>query len=555
MRPAGAHRLTARACATIALALLVVLPVVSRADTVASLLGNFTINQYCGLRLGADDARLRYTVVFGQLPALRELHVADTDGDGVTTQAERDAYVAHLAPTFADHLRLAVDGAPVPLRVTHWTTSLPTEQGGFSLRFDVDFVGSLPRSVAVGQHALALANDNFPGRFGWQEIVVEPSSGVSVFATDAFSTSLTADLTEALAALPPGGPLSERAIHLSFTRGAAPAGAQLIAARAGTPPAQARASTGFGTGDATWLNRQTRRLVDLISTRSVAPSIALLALLAAAFLGALHAFSPGHGKTIVGAYLVGSRATLRHAAFLGATVTITHTIGVFALGFATLFASRYVVPERLFPLLSLLSGLLVLGMGVALVVRRWPAARELWTRRPLRTASAYRMIANQPSRRFVMAYPGDGYRSASHRHDLHVHGDHHHSHGALVHSHGGRAHSHLPPGAAGDDVSWKSLLALGVSGGLVPCPSAMVLLLAAIALNKTAYGLALVLAFSVGLAATLIAVGIVFLYARNRIGSRVSVGRFARLLPLSSAAFITLIGAVLCYAAIASTPF
>src|ERR1700683_4791310 len=112
------------------LAALALAPLSARADTVASLLGNFTVNQYSGLTLSADAIDVHYAVVFGQLPALRELHLADADGDGVTTQAERDAYVERLAPSFAKELKVTVDGSPVPLHALHWTSSLPTEQGG-----------------------------------------------------------------------------------------------------------------------------------------------------------------------------------------------------------------------------------------------------------------------------------------------------------------------------------------------------------------------------------------------------------------------------------------
>jgi len=121
---------------------------------------------------------------------------------------------------------------------------------------------------------------------------------------------------------------------------------------------------------------------------------------------------------------------------------------------------------------------------------------------------------------------------------------------ATLHSHGGGPmHSHLPPGAAGEKISWRSLLALGISGGLVPCPSAMVLLLAAVALNKTAYGMLLVVAFSVGLAITLTLVGLIFLYARNRFQKPSSETRWTHVLPVLSAATITLLGAVLCFGA------
>ena len=124
-----------------------------------------------------------------------------------------------------------------------------------------------------------------------------------------------------------------------------------------------------------------------------------------------------------------------------------------------------------------------------------------------------------------------------------------------MHSHGGSVHSHMPPGASGEKVTWRNLVALGVSGGLVPCPSAMVLLLAAIALNKTAYGLLLVIAFSLGLAATLTAVGLAFLYARNRIGAIRSGAPWQRWVPVASAGVITVVGAAMCYGALVAAPF
>jgi ABC-type nickel/cobalt efflux system permease component RcnA len=249
--------------------------------------------------------------------------------------------------------------------------------------------------------------------------------------------------------------------------------------------------------------------------------------------------------------------------FLGLTVTITHTLVVFAVGFATLFASRYVVPERLFPLLSVVSGMLVLGMGMALFRRRWCAMR-IAARRSAGTGSvlagAHRVAL--PYRTLETAMPaGAGGRS---RMLTHVHGHHHpHNHGdgahthhgALMHSHGGSMHSHLPPGVDGEKVSWRSLLALGVSGGLVPCPSAMVLLLAAVALNKTAYGLILVGSFSVGLAVTLVGAGFIFLYARHRLRGPLAHSQWLELLPVLSAAAIMIVGAALCYSAVSGTSF
>ncbi len=499
-------------------------PLVSRADTVASLLGNFTINQYCGLQLADDAVSVHYVVVFGQLPALRELHLADTNGDGVTSQAERDAYVQRLSPQFARALNVSVDGVAVPLHLTHWSSSLPTEQGGFSLRLDADFQGTVLQTGAGKVRSLRFTNSNYSGRVGWREISVQASADLQIFDADAYSDSLTHGLRDALQALPQGGPLNESAVDFSFTHGAPPAGSRALASRPGTSTsAAAPLSRSAPSREAAWLQNETQSLVKLISTPTVEPHVALLALLAALVLGALHALSPGHGKTIVGAYLIGSKGTAKHALFLGFTVTVTHTLGVFALGFATLFASQFIVPERLFPILSLLSGLLVFGMGLVLFAQRWRGAT--WSSLPRFT------VAYEPAR------PVYALRNYADDHD------------SQPHSHGGTIHSHLPPGADGSAVTWRSLLALGISGGLIPCPSAMVLLLAAVALNKTAYGLALVVTFSLGLALTLTGIGLAFLYA-SRLKIPSSAARWARVLPVLSAGVITAVGAVLCVGAL-----
>jgi nickel/cobalt transporter (NicO) family protein len=521
---------------------VIVTPLAARADTVASLLGSFTINQFCGVQLASTAVEVHYVVVFGQLPALRELHLADADGDGVTSQAERDAYIGKLAPGFAEGLAVRVDGVKVPLRATHWTSSLPTEQGGFSLRIDVDFAGTLPAGATDSTRTLEFANQNYAARMGWHEIVVKPVSGVQIFNTDAYSTSLTGGLSEALRSVPAAGPLDERTVHLSFGDNA-PLDAKLLSGRPGsgatmvssTPPASSGRAA--AKSESEWIATRTRQLVDALSGPNVQPRVALLALLGALLLGAVHALSPGHGKTIVGAYLIGSRGTPRHALFLGLTVTITHTLGVFALGFATLYASRYVVPERLFPILSLISAALVLGMGIVLLIQRGRIARQaLAEAPPLKTFQIVGSEVTAPSgTRGLIFAPASSYVDAT------------------MHSHGGGAmHSHLPPGASGEKITWRSLLTLGISGGLVPCPSAMVLLLAAVALNKTAYGMLLVVAFSVGLAITLTLVGVAFLYARNRFRRPGDGNRWAHLLPVVSACTIMVLGIALCVGALRS---
>jgi len=220
-------------------------------------------------------------------------------------------------------------------------------------------------------------------------------------------------------------------------------------------------------------------------------SVILLGMLAAFAFGAVHALSPGHGKTLVAAYLVGSRGTPRHAIFLGLMVTFTHTVSVFALGLVTLYLSRFVLPETITPILGAISGITIVWVGATLLYRRTLGR-------------------------------------------VHVHT------AGFAHHHGdGRIHTHVP-----EEMSVGGLIALGASGGLVPCPSALVLLLTSVSLGRVAFGLTLLVAFSLGLAVVLSAVGLVVLYARHLIpdGKNLMRGRIARYLPIASAAFIICVG-------------
>jgi ABC-type nickel/cobalt efflux system permease component RcnA len=249
---------------------------------------------------------------------------------------------------------------------------------------------------------------------------------------------------------------------------------------------------------------------------------AILTGLVVAFgLGAVHALSPGHGKTIVAAYLVGTRGTPKHAIFLGAMVTFTHTITVFLLGLTTLFLSRYILPEKIIPVLGAISGISIVWIGAILLYKRIQAARHF------------------------------GHEHTHHHHDHdHEHGhshDHHHHHHDHDHDHHdhdhAHAHSHVPEG----DISLGSLIALGASGGLVPCPSALVLLLSSIALGRIGLGLSLLVAFSLGLAGVLMAIGLIVLYAKHLLPDSQKTSRHPafRLIPVASAAIIVCVGIIM----------
>ncbi|HEY7390413.1 MAG TPA: sulfite exporter TauE/SafE family protein [Bryobacteraceae bacterium] len=249
-------------------------------------------------------------------------------------------------------------------------------------------------------------------------------------------------------------------------------------------------------------------------------------------LGAIHALSPGHGKTIVAAYLVGTRGTPAHAVFLGAMVTFTHTISVFLLGFITLFLSRFVLPEKIYPVLGVISGVSIVWIGAILLRQRLRAARG--------HAAHEHDHVHEHSHVHAHVHTHDHVHAHEHHHHEH---EHHHHHGPAAHDHGDdHVHSHIP-----DDVSLGSLIALGASGGLVPCPSAMVVLLSAIALGRVGLGLILLVAFSLGLAGVLMAIGLVVLYAKHLLpDSKKSAAHPAfRLIPVLSAGVIVCIGIIM----------
>jgi len=286
---------------------------------------------------------------------------------------------------------------------------------------------------------------------------------------------------------------------------------QRSASRAGEPATPPSIPTVESADPPLRANRQATprsALADLITVHDLRLSVVVFALAAAAVLGAFHALEPGHGKTVVAAYLVGSRGTAQHAVLLGLTVTASHTAGVYLLGAVALYASRYVVPERLYPWLGVFSGLVIAVLGFSLVLRRYAAAHH--------------------------HDHGHG-----HGHD----GDHHHHHGAGTHDDVHHHHDHHP---SEGPVSLPALVALGVTGGIVPCPAAVVVLLSALSLNRVGFGLLLIVAFSVGLAAVLITIGVLMVYARRAMARFSADGPLIRRwLPLASSAVITIVGVVI----------
>jgi ABC-type nickel/cobalt efflux system permease component RcnA len=439
------------------------------APAAAHPLGNFTVNHYTRIEIYGDRLRVRYVLDMAEIPAFPVLRALDGDGDGQPDERAAARYQQEAIERLRQGLRLEVDGQPAALRLTDSALSFPAGQAGLNtLRLS----GWFEAPVAAEQGAprdVRFTNANPGERPGWNEIVVWPAPGIRL----EHSTAPAHDQSDELRAYPEAlldSPLDERSAHFSF---------EVVTAQAAAPPlAAAEAPAG----------RAPDGLVQLIERESQNPLVAAVALAVAAAYGGLHALTPGHGKALVGAYLVGARGNARHALLLGLTVTATHTLGVYALGAASLLAAEYVLPERLYPILGAVSGGLVVVIGGRLFLTRLAEAR-------------------------------------------HGHG-HDHEHG----------HAHPP----GPGVPVRQLLALGISGGLVPCPSALLLMLGALALNRVAFGLWLTAAFSAGLALVLTTIGLL-LVSTGRLLARLRLfeGRARPVLAVSAAGALvmTLAGA------------
>ncbi len=444
-------------------------------------MGNFAICHYARLQADTRDIKVRYIIDMAEIPTLSEKETLDADHNGSISPAEKASYLAARAAQLASGVTLTLSGKPVALTLLGSELRLSPGAGGLeTLKMTLDWSAATP----AGAHDIGWEDRNYPSRTGWKEIVAANGDGVALQGASAYSL----DRSRGLSVYPPGVvPPQDTEAHFSTVPAAA------AAASSGAAPAAAQSGT------------PRDLFTQAIARRSLTPAALLLGVLLAFVFGAFHALSPGHGKTMVAAYLVGSRGTARHAVTLGLIVTVTHTLGVFALGLVTLFASRYVVPEKLYPVLSAVSGLAVFGVGVWLLVSR------------------------------LRGVPSGHHHTHDHDHHDHDHHDHVHGHGPGQHTHD------IPDGP----ITLRSLLALGISGGIVPCPSALVVLLSAVALHRIAYGMALITAFSIGLASVLIVIGLLVVSARHWFERFPAGEGLLRRLPLLSAAAITLIGVML----------
>jgi len=480
-------------------------------------LGNFTINHYAAIETKPAGLTVAYVLDMAEIPTFQEI--------GRLDEAGMARHMAERLGEWSHGLRVTEDGAAVPLSMRAARVACLPGAGGLPiLRVEED----LSASFAGGRRPVRVVyqDANFPERVGWKEIVItgQGIEASSAPAIDRGSNRLRAYPADLLKS--PPNDVAARFIVLPRRAGETSPGIASASASIGLDLSKCRAGSGVAGGSAdrsggpTYLAESTAfgALFNRLADGRLSFEVLAIALLGAFALGAYHALTPGHGKAILAAYFIGSRGTPAQAALLGTVVTLTHTTGVFLLGFATLAASRYVVPEKLYPWVSALSGVILLGVGASLFWRRLTALK-----RPPHLAH------------------GHG-------------GDHHeHNHPHHDHAHGHAHHHHLP---AGETVRTRDLVTLGVTGGLLPCPSALVVMLAAISVGRVGFGLLLIGAFSLGLAAVLTAGGMLMVYSRafvNRVveaagaehgprGWRVAAGPVLRRLPVVSAAAVAMLG-------------
>ena len=526
---------------------LAALTALSIAPALAHPLGNFTTNTATAVVVGPDHLYVHYALDLAEIPALQAKQGFSKSG--------ADGFRVNQCATMARSLDVRVAAKTIPLRVVDSSIAFLPGQGGLqTLRLDCRYSAT----AAVGkQTTVAVRDQNFADRIGWRELsvvgdgvhlahtalpTVSPTKLLRSYPSGAISSPLHVTSGSVLATL--GGP---RLTIDPTTGSAAPAtGANRSGA---TETERPRVRKG---------DRLTRAFTSLVSHRHLSIGFALGAVLLATLLGAFHALAPGHGKTLMAAYIVGRRGGKREVLAIGSTVALAHTAGVVALGIL-ITTSQAIAPERAMKWLSVASGCLLVLVGAAI----------LWRRVRGRGLSA-QLAGVGTFSAATAAYDGSALAGTSAAGDVSAMSGYNAS-AALglsggpfgvaaapelprfakrfvkgptlttTHAHGGFTHSHVLP-APGNELRTGSLIAMGLAGGLVPSPSALVVLLGAITLGRVPFGLGLVAAYGVGMAATLMLAGILLVRAEARLrqwtDGSARIARMVRWFPVATAALL-----------------
>ncbi len=507
-------------------------------------MGNFSINHYSGVHIEQDFVEIRYIIDIAEIPTYQEIQnsgIVAQDGD-----VSLAPYLAQQAALWNKNLQLQINGQAVRLTPISRSIIFPPGAGGLStMKIGVVYRGEIQLGETSAAH-LHYVDGNFEGHAGWKEIVVTTGKGINLASNQRYQIDRSEQLNNYPTSLLNSPPQDVEA-DIDYTAAAALLPSSVVPSvlaaqqvspvppknRAGLAPLASRLPPGESALQPTSVpssiaamqlapNRQAtprNRFTELMTNQHMSLWFLVTAAFLAAGLGAFHALEPGHGKTIVAAYLVGSRGRTRHAIGLGLLVTAAHTAGVYILGAVVLYASKYIIPEQIYPWLSIFSGLVIAILALYLLLRAWtgldiPDAHgegvlhTHWysTRRsPIDTEAALAQSASSFEER---------------------------------------------------TVPLKQLLLLGISGGIIPCPAALVVLLSAVSLHRVGLGLFLIVAFSFGLAAVLIGIGIAMVKARSLLSRwRSDSPLIKRWLPLASASAMLIAGLAIAGAALPAAGF
>jgi ABC-type nickel/cobalt efflux system permease component RcnA len=511
---------------------------------IAHPLGNFTINHYAGITVSPAAVHLDIVIDMAEIPAFQERQRMDSDSDGTVDDTEAAAGASADCAALVASLELTRDGTKLALAPGPAAVSFPPGAGGLStLRLECGFDATLGAAIA-SPATIDFTDRSYTERIGWREIVAV-ADGVDLdshgLPTSSLSQRLTAYPADMIAL-----PLDVRSASLLVRPGGAPAtSAGPVAGPAAAPAA---------TGGAVPGGVSAAELPEIFRSAELTPIVLLASLITAVGLGAGHAVTPGHGKTLMAAYLVGSRGTAIHAVGLGLSVAVSHTLGILGLALLIVGAEGVLPPDVVYRAAPVVAAISIVAIG------GWLLAGEI--RRRVRISRVRASIALASGGHPVddhehlsdHEHPHADHPAEAHDHDVDDH-DHDHDHDAGEHSHGGISHSHLPP--AGSTLSWRGLSALGLAGGLIPSASALLILLFSIQTGRPAFGFVLVLAFGLGMALVMSCVGLGLILARGRLDRlprRSALGRLAGLAPLIASVAVLTLGLVLTWQAVAGRP-
>ena len=536
-------------------------------------LGNFTINHYTGIRVEPDRILLDVVLDQAEIPTFTARLDFDTDQDGEVSDAETDVGRTTACEGRIPSLALVVDGAAQTLTLTEAGLTFPPGVGGLStMRLVCGYQASLATPLGVGS-VITYADTSFADRLGWREIVAT-GSGVALarkgggeLRTESTSERLThyptnlltqalADASVAIVATP-GGPTLPA---FDIPDATPPTGAGAIAtASGGPPPSAAPAVVGATSSPAAVVAGSvpggvtSGDLPSIFRSADLSPIVLLVSFLTAAVLGAGHALTPGHGKTLMAAYLVGTKGTPLHAAGLGLSVTLSHTIGILVLAGLVVGAQGVLPPDLVVKTLPIVAAISIVAIGGWMV---FSEGRRRWRVREIAAGHGHDHAHGE-----AHEHASEAAHDHAHEHGARLAAVHEHEHDPATevsapgeHSHGGVRHTHLPP--AGATISWRSLFVLGLAGGLIPSASALLILLGSIAAGRPAFGFVLVVAFGLGMALVMSGIGLALVLARgrlDRVDSASTLGRASRSLPLIASFLVFGLGLYLTFQAVAGT--